>query len=71
MARSVHAVAQHKKPAFMLMLHWPGVRFVTGEKVVGEIESSGLFRQMAVDEGWQVGLPSLLGPAAVANLAPA
>ena len=76
MPPSVASVASRKKPAFMLMcailLRWPdplnALRFVTGYKVVGDIEHSGLFRPVEVDESRRIGLPALLGPSALNNL---
>ena len=57
MPPSVACVASQKRPAFMLMcailLRWPdplhALRFVTGYKVVGDIEHSGLFTPVEVD----------------------
>ena len=76
MPPSVARVACRKRPAFMLMcailLRWPdplnALRFVTGYKVVGDIEHSGLFRPVEVDESRPIGLPALLGPSALNNL---
>ena len=76
MPPSVACVASQKRPAFMLMcailLRWPdplnALRFVTGYKLVGDIEHSGLFRAVEVDESRSIGLPALLGPAALNNL---
>ena len=67
MPASVKAVAEQKRPGFMLVcaliLRWPdpvnALRFVTGYKVVGDIECSGLFRPIEVDD---------LGPPAMENL---
>ena len=75
MAPSVKAVAATKKPAFLLacaiLSRWPdlsnALRFVTGYKVVGEIENSGLFRPVQPSEDPSFGLPALLGQAAVDN----
>ena len=76
MPPSVAKVAADKRPFFMLvcslLLRWPDetnpLRFVGGFDIVGDIEVSGLFRPLQVDESSLVGLPALLGPQADDNL---
>ena len=76
MPPSVAKVAADKRPFFMLvcslLLRWPDetnpLRFVGGFDIVGDIEVSGLFRPLQVNESSLVGLPALLGPQADDNL---
>ena len=75
MPPSVAKVAATKRPFFMLacaiLLRWPDetnpLRYVLGFDIVGDIEVSGLFRKLEVDETLVVGLPALLGPPAKDN----
>ena len=65
----VAAVARQRKPAFitllLLVMRWPdtalGLRFVQGFKLLGVIESQGIFRPLTEDPPLQLGLSSLLG----------
>ena len=76
MPECVHKVAAAKKPMFMLLsslsLRWPdetnALRYISGFSIVGDIESSALFRPLQVDHTLPTGLDVLLGSSAVSNL---
>ena len=76
MPPSVQRVAAAKKPMFMLvcsiLLRWPdetnALRYVTGYRIVGDIECSGLFRPLDVDRSQSTGTDVLFGKPAVHNL---
>ncbi|CAK9103822.1 TauD domain-containing protein, partial [Durusdinium trenchii] len=69
MPPSVQRVAAAKKPMFMLvcsiLLRWPdetnALRYVTGYRIVGDIECSGLFRPLDVDRSQSTGTDVLFG----------
>ena len=76
MPATVARVASRKRPVFMLactlLLRWPdetnALRYILGFPIVGDIEHTGLFRQLEVDCAQPTGLDVLLGASAVANL---
>ena len=76
MPPSVKSVAAERRPMFMLacalLMRWPDetnpLRFVSGYDIVGDIEVSGLFRPLRVDDSAPTGLDVLLGDSARPNL---